>query len=53
MKHTISKEEVTRVRTLAKRQAGLAALPVMEVRKKRWTDMNDENIDAIYRIARS
>jgi hypothetical protein len=29
------------LRTLAKRQAELAALPVMDVRKKLWTDMND------------
>ncbi|MEI8206301.1 MAG: hypothetical protein WCG03_05430 [Kiritimatiellales bacterium] len=39
--YTLSKEEVTRLRTLAKRQTELAALPVMELRKKLWMDMND------------
>jgi len=39
--YALSKEEVSRLRTLATRQAELAALPVMEVRKKLWTDMND------------
>jgi hypothetical protein len=29
MKHTVSKEEVTRLRSLAKRQAELAALPAI------------------------
>lgn len=53
MKHTVSKEEGIRLRTLAKRQSGLAALPVMAVRKKCRTDMNVENIDAINRTARS
>jgi hypothetical protein len=38
---SLSKEEIIRLRALAQRQAELAALPIMEVRKKLWTDMND------------
>jgi hypothetical protein len=38
---SLSAEEIKRLRTLAKQQAELAALPVMAVRKKIWTDMND------------
>ncbi|MHC4884478.1 MAG: hypothetical protein ACYTGH_05265, partial [Planctomycetota bacterium] len=39
--HSLPKEELTILRELAKRQAELAALPVMEERKKLWRDMND------------
>ena len=41
MKYNLSKEEILRLRGLAKRQAEIAALPVMQIRKKRWTDTND------------
>ena len=41
MKYDLTKEEITRLRALAKKQSEIAALPVMQVRKKMWTDMND------------
>ncbi len=41
MKYSLTPEERTRLRSLAQRQAQIAALPVMQVRRKLWTDMND------------
>ena len=38
---SLSKDEISHLRKLAKRQAELAALPIMEARKKIWFDMND------------
>jgi hypothetical protein len=43
---SLSGEEISRLRALAQRQAELAALPIMEVRKKLWTDMNDSKAGA-------
>jgi hypothetical protein len=37
----LSAEERQRLRTLARRQAEIAALPVMALRRKMWTDLND------------
>lgn len=41
MPPTLPAEERTYLRGLAKRQAEIANLPVMEQRRKLWTDMND------------
>lgn len=41
MKYELPNEEREYLRDLAKHQAEIAALPIMEVRKKMWTDMND------------
>lgn len=41
MSYSLPAEERVYLRELAKRQAEIAALPVMQVRKKIWTDMND------------
>lgn len=41
MKYSLPPEERIRLRELAKRQAQLAAMPIMHVRRKLWTDMND------------
>ena len=41
MEYGLPPEERARLRLLAKRQAEIAALPVMRVRRKLWTDMND------------
>ncbi len=41
MKNILPKEEISRLRELAAKQAELASLPVMEQRRKTWTDMND------------
>ncbi len=41
MPYSLPAEEKTYLRELAKRQAEIAALPVMAARKKIWTDMND------------
>ncbi|MFW5856379.1 MAG: hypothetical protein ACOCX4_00755 [Planctomycetota bacterium] len=38
---TLPKEEIEHLRALARRQAEIAALPVMEVRKRIWTETND------------
>ena len=40
-RYSLPKEEIERLRTLARRQAELAALPVMAQRRKKWLDMND------------
>ena len=39
--YQLSTEERTYLRKLARQQADLAALPVMQSRRKQWTDMND------------
>ena len=39
--YTLPENERTYLRDLAKKQAEIAALPVMEERKKLWTNMND------------
>ncbi|MFO7870459.1 MAG: hypothetical protein R6V03_03390 [Kiritimatiellia bacterium] len=44
MEYEIPKTERVYLRELAKRQAEIAALPVMETRRKRWTEMNDGKI---------
>jgi len=41
MKYVLPGEERTYLRELARRQAEIAALPVMGQRRQRWTDMND------------
>ena len=41
MAYSLPVEERTYLRELAKRQAEIAALPVMQARKKLWTDTND------------
>jgi hypothetical protein len=41
MEYDLPPDERTRLRRLARRQAEIAALPVMHVRRKLWTDMND------------
>lgn len=41
MKYQLTKEERRYLRALAIEQREIAALPVMETRKKMWTDMND------------
>lgn len=41
MSYTLSADERARLRELARRQAEIAALPVMAVRRKIWTEMND------------
>lgn len=38
---SLTDQDLSRLRALAARQAELAALPVMAVRKKLWRDMND------------
>lgn len=39
--YSLPRHDVDRLRQLATRQAQIAALPVMEERKKRWRNMND------------
>ena len=41
MSYALSENERRYLRDLAGRQAGIAALPVMEQRRRMWTDMND------------
>lgn len=41
MSYNLNKEELEHLRVLASKQAEIAELPVMQVRKKLWTDMND------------
>lgn len=41
MTYTLPQDERTYLRSLARRQAEIAALPIMQQRKKMWTDMND------------
>jgi hypothetical protein len=41
MPYSLPAEERVYLRGLAKRQAEIAALPIMGVRKRMWTDMND------------
>ncbi len=41
MAYTLPHDELTYLRRLAKRQAEIAALPVMAARVQMWTDMND------------
>ena len=41
MEYSLPPEERARLRELARRQAEIAALPVMALRQKLWTDMND------------
>ena len=41
MGHELPKEEREYLRELARKQAGYAALPVMERRKRMWYDLND------------
>ncbi len=41
MTYSLPAEERLRLRTLARRQAEIAALPVMADRRRLWTDMND------------
>jgi hypothetical protein len=41
MNYTLPVDERTHLRTLARKQADIAALPVMHIRRKLWTDMND------------
>ena len=41
MAYALPKDERVYLRGLAKRQAEIAALPVMEQRRQLWTDMND------------
>ena len=43
----ISPEERTYVRELARKQAGYAALPVMEQRRKMWYALNDGQTGAV------
>lgn len=40
-RYELSVEDRQRLRSLAKRQAEIAALPIMEGRQKMWTQMND------------
>jgi hypothetical protein len=37
----LDKNEISYLRELARRQSGIAGLPVMEQRRRMWTDMND------------
>ena len=39
--YQLSADDRTRLRQLARQQADLAALPVMQARQQQWTDMND------------
>jgi hypothetical protein len=39
--YRLPQTDIARLRELARRQAEIAALPVMQARKRRWTDMND------------
>ncbi len=41
MSYTLAKDELLYLRQLARRQAEIAALPIMERRRRMWTDMND------------
>jgi len=41
MTYQLSAEERTYLRKLARQQADLAALPVMQTRRQQWTDLND------------
>jgi hypothetical protein len=41
MPYSLPTDDVTRLRSLARRQAEIAALPVMAERRQLWTDMND------------
>ena len=41
MPYSLPAEELKHLRELAKRQAEIAALPVMAARRKLWTDVND------------
>lgn len=41
MNYSLPKTEITILRKLARQQAAIAALPVMQERIKLWTDMND------------
>ena len=41
MPYTLAENECQYLRQLARRQAEIAALPVMERRRQMWTDMND------------
>src|ERR1035437_287904 len=41
MPYALAENERRYLRKLAGRQAGIAALPVMEQRRRMWTDMND------------
>jgi hypothetical protein len=41
MNYTLPVDERTHLRTLARKQADIAALPVMHIRRQLWTDMND------------
>ena len=42
---TISSKERNILRELAKRQAEIAALPIMDERRKRWYDLNDGKVE--------
>jgi len=41
MHYTLPKDEHDFLRSLARRQAEIAVLPVMAARKRMWTEMND------------
>lgn len=41
MDYALPKDERDYLRELARRQAEIAALPVMQIRKQQWTDIND------------
>jgi hypothetical protein len=41
MAYALPKDELDYLRALARRQAEIAALPVMAERRRKWTDMND------------
>ncbi|MHB0998401.1 MAG: hypothetical protein ACYC27_04065 [Armatimonadota bacterium] len=41
MIYSLPKDDLTYLRSLAKRQSEIASLPVMQQRRQMWTDMND------------
>ncbi len=47
MPYSLEKNELNRLRELSRRQAEIAALPVMEQRRRRWTAMNDARPGAV------
>ena len=49
MNYTLPAEDRAYLRGLARRQAEMAALPVMTERRQLWNDMNDAKPGAIFR----